>query len=139
VRDADVTARLDMKALEKAYPARDEVENFIDEKFGAYAGGIREAYFSKYVDWPGKKREIEFIVDNWKSLWNELDPYIRPLEPIENALRASGAASTYQDLGFDRDDARDAVMNARFIRGRYSILDLAADIGILEEGAEAIL
>jgi glycerol-1-phosphate dehydrogenase [NAD(P)+] len=139
VRDVDVSSRVDMKSLEEAYPDRKEVESFIDGKFGGYAGGIREAYFSKYVDWPEKRREIEFVVDRWTGLWDELDPYIRPLEPIENALRASGAAAAYQDLGFDREQARDAVMNARFIRGRYSILDLAADIGILEEGAEAIL
>ena len=91
------------------------------------------------MDWDAKQREIEGIIDQWDELWDELDPYLRPIDPVEEALVKSGSATTCADLGKSRDDALDALINARYIRGRYTILDLAHDLGILEEAAERIL
>ena len=58
---------------------------------------------------------------------------------MEEALRRSGAAVSFADLGKSRDEATDALLNALFIRGRYTILDLASDLGILQEAGEKIL
>lgn len=38
----------------------------------------------------------------------------------------------------DADEIRDSILHAREIRSRYTVLDLAADLGLLEEFAAEI-
>ena len=138
VRDYAVND-INLENLKSHYPTRDSISALLHKKFGDYAGEVEKEYFSKFMDWDSKQREIEGIIEQWDSLWNELDSYLRPIEPVEEALVKSGSASTYADLGKSRDEALDMLLNARYIRGRYTILDLAHDLGILEEAAERIL
>ncbi|UCB44919.1 MAG: iron-containing alcohol dehydrogenase [Spirochaetota bacterium] len=125
-----------LKSLHQDEP---EIKRFMKKKFGRYADGVIESYIQKYLPWHEKKKEIEYIIDCWDEIWNELSPYMRPKKPVEHALKRCGAASTYLDLGYTMDDAYDAIINARFIRSRYTILDLAADIGILDEAAGKVV
>jgi glycerol-1-phosphate dehydrogenase [NAD(P)+] len=138
VRDFPVH-NLDFKSMKSAYPTKDEISTMLHKKFGAYGDEVEKEYLSKFMDWEEKKREIEHIIENWDKLWGALDPYLRPIEPVEEALRKSGSATTYEDLGKSRDEALDMLLNARYIRGRYTILDLAHDLGILDDAAEIIL
>jgi glycerol-1-phosphate dehydrogenase [NAD(P)+] len=125
--------------LKKHYPNREEIEGLIESRFGRYAEGVKQQYITKYLPWEKKKEEIESIVENWDSLWGELEPYIRKKDPVEQALMSSGAPVSYRDLGKTREDAVNALLYARFIRGRYTILDLLADLGVLEEASRAVL
>ena len=138
VRDYPVK-KINLQSMKSAYPSKKEISALLRRKFGLFAGEVEKEYFSKLMEWDAKQREIEGIIDQWDALWNELNPYLRPIEPVEEALVKSGSASTYADLGKSRDDALDALINARYIRGRYTVLDLAHDLGILEEAAERIL
>jgi glycerol-1-phosphate dehydrogenase [NAD(P)+] len=121
--------------LRRLHRSEEEIKRFMESKFGEYAGGVMKNYSDKYLPWKEKKKELEYILDCWDEIWEELSPYIRPKGPVCEALKRCGAASTYHDLGHTREGVYDAIINARFIRGRYTILDLAADLGILEETA----
>ena len=70
---------------------------------------------------------------------SELEPYVRPYDPVKEAMVRAGAPYTYAHLEKTRDEAIETVLKARYIRGRYTILDLAADLGILESAVEKIL
>jgi glycerol-1-phosphate dehydrogenase [NAD(P)+] len=131
--------RIDIHRLKSLYPEREAIGSMLRNKFGAYGGEVEKEYFSKFMSWEEKEREIAGIMDRWDELWHELNPYLRPIEPVEEALLKSGSASTYADLGKSRAEALDMLINARYIRGRYTILDLAHDLDILEEAAEHIL
>jgi glycerol-1-phosphate dehydrogenase [NAD(P)+] len=131
--------RISLGELQRAYPTRDECSAWIDRKFGGFADGVRTEFAGKYMPWDRKRRELEKILDGWDNLWEELDPYLRPIEPVEDALRRSGAPVRYTGLGKSRDEATDALLNALFIRGRYTILDLASDLNILQEAGDEIL
>ena len=138
VRDYPVRS-INLQELKSSNPSKDEISAVLKEKFGSFADEVKKEFFSKHMEWESKKREIEGVIDRWDALWSELDPYLRPIEPVERALVKSGSAATFSDLGKRRDDALDALINARYIRGRYTILDLAYDLGILEEAAHRIL
>ena len=131
--------KIDPGSLMSSYPDKEEIRAMLHTKFGAYGGEVEKEYFSKFMNRDDKQREISGIIDRWDDLWNELDPYLRPIGPVEKALVESGSASTYRDLGKSRDEALDMLISARYIRGRYTILDLSHDLGILEEAAEKIL
>jgi glycerol-1-phosphate dehydrogenase [NAD(P)+] len=131
--------RVSLGELKRAYPSKDECSTWIDRKFGSFADEVRREYFKKYMEWGAKQRELERIIDGWDALWEELDPYLRPIAPVEDALRHCGAPVSFSELGKSRDETTDTLLNALFIRGRYTILDLASDLNILQEAGEKIL
>ncbi len=51
---------------------------------------------------------------------------------LEAVMRRAGIPVTPSDLGLDADAWRAAVRHARFIRDRFTFLDLAGDAGLLE-------
>ncbi len=139
VRNYPVRGRIDLRSLKQRYPSRERITALIEKHFGDYAEGIREEFFTKYMTWAQKKEEIEYIIENWNKLWDELDPYIRPYRPVEEALKKSGAFVYYTDLGKRREEVLNDIMIVHYIRGRYTILDLASDMNILGEAALAVL
>jgi glycerol-1-phosphate dehydrogenase [NAD(P)+] len=68
----------------------------------------------------------------WPELRQQLQAMSVPADTLAAHLRAAGGGATPQELGMDPQLYRDAVLYGREIRDRYSFLDLAADMGILE-------
>ena len=69
----------------------------------------------------------------WPELRRELKPFMLPPEQMRDALAAAGGPTTAAELGCDVGLYREAVLHAREMRNRYSMLDLAADAGLLED------
>lgn len=138
IRELRIREKVNMERLKKAYPSKDDIKRRIASKFGACAEGVEDEFMKKYQPWDEKKQEIEWIIENWDGIWKELEPFIRPSAPVKRALRVSGAAANYRDLGKRREDVVDALYNAWYIRGRYTILDLIVELGLLEEALEII-
>jgi glycerol-1-phosphate dehydrogenase [NAD(P)+] len=55
-----------------------------------------------------------------------------PVATMRDALAGAGGATTALELGLDSALYREAVLYAREMRNRYSVLDLLADSGELE-------
>jgi glycerol-1-phosphate dehydrogenase [NAD(P)+] len=53
-----------------------------------------------------------------------------------NAMQAIGAPQTGRDLGFPQSFYREIVLHSREVRDRFTMLDVAADSGMLEGFAE---
>jgi len=139
IRNFPVKEKVSIKKLKSSYPPKESVNEYIERKFGKYAEGVKQEFFQKYMSWEVKQKEIEYIIEKWQDIWKELDPYIRPSEPVINALKTSGAAYDYTHLGKTKDEVCRDIRDAIFIRGRYTVLDLAEDLGILEETCERVL
>jgi glycerol-1-phosphate dehydrogenase [NAD(P)+] len=76
------------------------------------------------ASWPERRRRLQ-------------DVALAP-ERLEQALAAAGAAARPEQLGIDPVFSRDAVLHAREIRERASMLDLAADAGLLQGFVDAV-
>ena len=61
-----------------------------------------------------------------------------PYDVLHDAMRAAGCQITATDLELDMDFYREAVKNARFIRDRFSMLDLIDDSVGLESVVQSI-
>ena len=74
------------------------------------------------------------------AIWPELRQSLRAmmLDPEEMAhhLRAAGGGTTCAEIGMDRDLYIQALRHCREMRDRFSMLDMAADMGILDEFIE---
>jgi len=72
----------------------------------------------------------------WPVLRARLKAMAVPSATLAAHLRAAGGGATASEIGMDRDLYRDAVRYSKEMRNRYSMLDLAADMGILEQFIE---
>lgn len=71
----------------------------------------------------------------WDDLRRDIAAIQVPLATIEKALRTAGAPVQPEEIGVARDHYRTAVLAARYLRNRYTFLDLADDAGRLAEAA----
>ena len=55
-----------------------------------------------------------------------------PVQALEGALRRAGAPTTPAHIGLDPEFFARAVREARYLRDRYTFLDLAGDAGTLD-------
>ncbi len=69
----------------------------------------------------------------WPTLRERLSAMAIPADTLAHHLRAAGGGATAGELGWDPALYRQALLHAREIRNRYSFLDLAADMGILDD------
>ena len=72
----------------------------------------------------------------WPTLRTELLEMAVPAETLAAHLSAAGGGVTAEEVGIDKQMYRDAVRYALEIRDRYSMLDLAADMGVLDDFVE---
>ena len=67
------------------------------------------------------------LQNQWNTLRQPLVDCMLPYDTLRNAMQAAGCQLTASDLELDVDFYREAVRGARFIRDRYSMLDLIDD------------
>ena len=77
------------------------------------------------------------LTDRLAARWDDLRERAANVrvraDRLADALRRAGAPTRAADIGVDAVTWRDAVRHARFLRDRYTFLDLAADSGALDE------
>ena len=78
------------------------------------------------------------LADEWESIRKTLNNVMLPYDVLHDAMRAAGCQITATDLELDMDFYREAVKNARFIRDRFSMLDLIDDSVGLESVVQSI-
>jgi len=71
----------------------------------------------------------------WDATWRILDRQLAAGEGLAGDLRRAGAPTSFRDIDVEPERARHVVRAARHMRNRYTVLDLAADLGLLEEFA----
>ncbi|MDZ5700127.1 iron-containing alcohol dehydrogenase [Chelativorans sp. M5D2P16] len=71
----------------------------------------------------------------WAEIAGRLRAVMRPTAQLRDAMRTAGCQLTGRDLGLEPEFYRDAVRYSRYIRDRFSMLDVAGDSGQLEEFA----
>jgi glycerol-1-phosphate dehydrogenase [NAD(P)+] len=90
--------------------------------------------------WPEFSRKAELHADlaAWPEIRGRIAAVMRPVGELARALQDAGAPRSHAELGWTDSLYRAALRNARLIRDRYTCLDLAADIGLLDEFDPAI-
>jgi len=75
---------------------------------------------------------------NWDALKAEMAG-LMALSDAEAVLRTGNAPILPSDLGITRDMVRDALLYSKEVRGRYTVLRLAHDIGILDQWVDEVM
>jgi glycerol-1-phosphate dehydrogenase [NAD(P)+] len=109
-------------------------ESSIKAHFGSDLGAACWAEFQgKRLDAARADALNAKLAADWDGIRARLRAVIIPVRRLEAVLRAAGAPTTPEELGWSRGFYRDALRHAREIRNRFTFLDLAAECGLLQD------
>lgn len=124
---------LAMETLPQVNPTKID-KDAISKRYGNEIGNYCIAEFQKKaLDIDGAKNFNEKLHEIWPALRRELANFSLQPDEMTAALAASNGPIDADSLGLDRRIFRAAIKYAREIRGRWSFLDLADDMMILDE------
>lgn len=122
-------ASIDVGACIAAQPGEEEIRAWIDEDWGpAVAAEVHAQWREKALDDDALRAEIiKFKVQLAKND-DEIRKDLLPSAVIAKAIRGVGGPVIAEELTAPVEEYRKALRRARFIRNRFTVLDLAAEL-----------
>ncbi|HET9557353.1 MAG TPA: sn-glycerol-1-phosphate dehydrogenase, partial [Actinomycetota bacterium] len=125
----------DADAVQAAWPSPGQVEAAVAATHttpGLAAAAVTES-LAKHVDADRLARRLALLRDRWPALRGRLATQLLPAARLAGMLAAAGCPTGPSELGLDRAAFKATYARARMIRRRYTVLDLAAETGLLDE------
>jgi glycerol-1-phosphate dehydrogenase [NAD(P)+] len=91
---------------------------------------------NKALDRIQADRINRYLAENWERFAEQLRAVMLPSEKLWEAMQAIGAIRTGCDLGLPEAFYQEVVLYSREVRDRFTMLDMAADSGMLEAFAD---
>ncbi len=132
-------ADIDVDALIRRRPSPSAIKTRIRNQHGPRAEEVWTELKSKTLSDDALKNELTRICESWEDLWSNLGEVLRPAARVREILSSAGAATTVTDLGLTPDHLKKAFLHAREIRGRYTVLDFADELGLLDQMQDDVL
>ena len=129
-------AGFDIEARVAALPSWEEKSAAIDRDFGPLAPAVREHARKIHPTPEALRARLTRLRDNWDSIIADVSTTLRPSSELEAELISAQCPTRFPEIGVARERARRAVVLSRDIRARFTILHLAADLGLLEPFAD---
>ncbi|MGD9200535.1 MAG: sn-glycerol-1-phosphate dehydrogenase [Chitinispirillia bacterium] len=128
-----------ISAIIKNRPNLQDLKQEITGYFGENAHLVSTEFLKKYYTNGQLEVELSYIRENWYDIWNKLDSNLRSSKQIRDTLKTAGCPVTVHELGLTPGHLRRSLFAARFIRNRFTVLDFASNLGILQEAGETVL
>jgi glycerol-1-phosphate dehydrogenase [NAD(P)+] len=106
--------------------------------FGHLGDSVIQEFEKKHQSWEQKRSQLQFISSQWQAILQGVRPYLMPCAQVRQVLAKAGAPTTAAALGVSPDEFLETVLHAHQIRSRYTVLDLAEDIGLLPDALEEV-
>ena len=81
---------------------------------------------------------LQLLAQVWSDLAARLRARLMPAQDMIQRLQAIGAPSASTDIGVSRAHLRATVAKARYLRDRYTVLDLLDETGLLSMAIDAV-
>lgn len=122
----------DFSFLEDNYVSEESARAIFSRAYGSeLAGEVMHFYSKKFLHWSDKKLELERLAKNWGAFKKDVSQYTENWKSIKQKLEAVGSAVNASGLGLKQGEVDRALRYSRFIRERYTVLDLASELGVL--------
>lgn len=89
-----------------------------------------EEYRPKRLDAARATAMTERAAEQWEALQRDAAAIVIPASVLESVMRRADGPTVASDIALDAAFYRDAVAHARFLRNRFTFLDLAADASV---------
>ena len=137
MRELDVT-KIDPEELLRNRPSLESILEDNKSRYGETAVLFDEAVKAKWISDEEYVPYIRNIIDRWGEMWKTLSPYIGDKAAIRHALIAAGFKLKLSMIGRTADQVLESIRYGARYRSRYTILDLAGELGVLPQAAEEI-
>lgn len=127
-------ARLDPAEAARHAPDWEQTEKAIRNAFDNenIAGRAIEEMRGKWIAAEPLEKRLRVLRDGWPALRDRLSGHLMRVEEMREILSTAGSPVTVGDIGLTPEHHRATVLKARWIRKRYTLLDMLANAGLLE-------
>jgi glycerol-1-phosphate dehydrogenase [NAD(P)+] len=133
--------QIDVGARLAAHPNQRAVERIV--RASLPAGEVAERAviesLAKHPTPAELRARLERVQEGWPALRVRIEAQLLPSSELRRLLRALGAASVPSELSITPARLRADLLAARLIRRRYTVLDLAAEVGLLERCVDELI
>ena len=139
ILDRDLS-RIDIDAIVRGWPTREQFAESVRRSHDQpiIAENAVQQSSAKYVDADHLRERLNRVRECWPSLRPRLIEQLLPAAQLRAHLRAAGCPTAPEEIGLDRARLKASYAQARQIRSRYTLFDLAAETGCLAESVAAL-
>lgn len=116
-----------------------EREGGFVERYGEVAERVKTEFAAKWLSREQANEAREKLAKHWSRVQEIVNSTWVPPELHRQRLATIGAATHPQEIGVSLDEIREAILHAREIRRRWTILDTAYLVGILPSQLDGVL
>jgi glycerol-1-phosphate dehydrogenase [NAD(P)+] len=129
---------IDMSAIQVRKQRLEDIETSVQYYLGRAAEGVIQVARSTYMSWEEQQRHIETLQSSWKDI-ESLRKLVPTFDRIVKIQQDAGASIMPEDVDVDRELLREALLNAKDVRSRYTVLRAAEMLGWLEEITDEVV
>ncbi len=126
---------LDVEALVASHPDMAAKAAMIDATFSKpeITSRAKEETAAKHLESDALRDRLQRLQEVWPSLRERLEGHLLRAGEMQNLLAAAGAPIRASDIGVEVEDLCATILAARFLRSRYTLLDLLDETGLLAD------
>lgn len=125
------TTDIDPEGMVAAYPSSNTIRERIYADWGGTVGDeVWRQWSEKALDEAGLRAELESVRQHLPGLRGALLADLVPSETVARCIEEAGGPAEPAGLEVPPDAYHAALAGARFLRNRYTVLDLAAALGL---------
>jgi glycerol-1-phosphate dehydrogenase [NAD(P)+] len=126
------------RELPASFPGRPDPQGREAEVRAAFKGtppeeGAVKTALEKLLSANEARLLTEALRDNWRTIRENVLNRLLPYEKLRTLMARGGCPLKPEEIGLDRTRTIATARRAQMIRNRYTVLDLAWDLGIFEE------
>ncbi len=125
--------------LPKDEPPPSERTKELEQRYGAMTERVLTEFSAKWLTRERAEQAVQKLAAHWDELREQLNRMRMPLARYRQQLATVGAATHPSEIGVPIDPLREAILHAREIRRRWTILDTAFLVGLLPERLGEVL
>jgi len=132
--------RIHIDAVVAAWPSLEQAEARIAAIFGvgSLADKALEETRAKHPGAHAVRVQLERLRAGWSALQERLTLHLLPFRNAREMLREAGCPTEPEQIGITRERLRASYERAYYIRRRYTILDFAMRLGMLDAALDEI-
>jgi glycerol-1-phosphate dehydrogenase [NAD(P)+] len=118
--------------------AWEEAEPILAARHGRLWNVVRNEARSKHGSVADRVKRFASLQEGWAEIWATLGPLLPDPTLLRETLARAGAPTTPAGLDLSVETAHRSLLGARDLRNRYTVLDLAAEVGLRDTWAAEI-
>ncbi|MBI2423782.1 MAG: iron-containing alcohol dehydrogenase [Candidatus Hydrogenedentes bacterium] len=122
---------IDIDALVAAQPREEEIQEIIQEDWGDKVGAeVRSQWAEKRLTEKALREELAKFREMLPKLRARLGEDLQPASFVARCIEECGGPSRPEDMAASTKEFKKGLKRARYLRNRFTILDLAAETGV---------